>query len=307
MLRPYKKQPLAIPDQIEKLKSKGLLFENDSSSEHFLKNNNYYRFSGYTYSFRNQSCPNRFFKKGTYFEDIVSLYHFDSQLRSFILNAIEKIEIAFRTQIINQYSITHKNSHWNQDPSHFLKISENSVFLNDMNNYLGKCKDEFVLHYKKNYNFPENPPCWVYFELMNFGQLTSLYENLNTSTSCKVDIAKYFGFTKTRDLEQWMRALRMTRNICAHHSRLWNKSISANILQNSKNLQRPFIENIPVNPNQNKIYAIICGIQYLLNIIEPSNDFRKELKLIMKQKSKNELKAMGFVKDWEKEPFWNKK
>lgn len=304
MSQPYQKLPLSVSDQIIKLKSKKLLFKNEADAEQFLLNNGYYRVSGYAFSFRNQNSPMNYFKKNAHFEDIVSLYQFDSNFRSFILNAIEKIEISFRAQIVNQYSMVY-GSHWNSDSTLFKINKEHSNYLADIDAFIFNCNDDFIKHYKTKYNSPKRPPSWMCFEIMSFGQVLSLYQNLDDSKKCKIDIAKYFGLMKTKDLIQWMRAFRIIRNICAHHGRLWNKSIPANVWLNPQNMLNPFITIYPQNPNRNKIYASICCIQYLLNIIEPANTFGSDLKIIMQQKSQNESKAMGFPTGWENEVFWS--
>ena len=58
------------------------------------------------------------FKKGTTWEMTHQLYVFDRKLRILVFDAIERLEIAIRTQII--YQLSHKyGSHWQDDPSIF--------------------------------------------------------------------------------------------------------------------------------------------------------------------------------------------
>lgn len=46
---PYEKPPLTYQEQINKLKSRGLHFENEDRAHHLLQHLSYYRFSAYLY------------------------------------------------------------------------------------------------------------------------------------------------------------------------------------------------------------------------------------------------------------------
>lgn len=114
----YDKPAINISDQIEKLKSRGLLFDNEKKASHYLSNISYYRLRAYTFPFQDNTDPNHPFIKKISFEKIIQLYVFDRQLRILLFNALEKIEIAFRTQIIYQYAIQY-GSHWHIDTTLF--------------------------------------------------------------------------------------------------------------------------------------------------------------------------------------------
>jgi len=58
----------------------------------------YYRLSAYWYPFRQ---PDDTLKPGTTLKTIWRRYTFDRQLRLLVLDAIERVEIAVRTQIVN--------------------------------------------------------------------------------------------------------------------------------------------------------------------------------------------------------------
>src|SRR5207237_4434280 len=67
-----------------------------------LSSVNYYRLSGYWHPFRN---PDHTFKENTRFDTVWQRYVFDRQLRLLVMDAIERIEIAARTQLA--YRIAH--------------------------------------------------------------------------------------------------------------------------------------------------------------------------------------------------------
>ena len=302
----YTKSPLSIEEQVNKLEQRGMLFKNDDkkSAENFLSHNNYYRFSGYAFTFQDRKSP-KLFKKDVDFETVLNLYEFDSELRSLLMKAISKIEIALRTQIVNNYSMMHL-SHWHIDPSLFKDRNRHNEFLKNLQDNIKCSGEDFIRHYNKEYETPSVPPNWMCLEIISFGQLSLLYKNLDDSKGPKINIAKHFGLNTTHLLGKWIHGIHIIRNICAHHGRLWNRSIPVEMLiQNeiSKDLQNSFIKIMPSSPN--RIYASICSIQYLLDIIESNNTFRNELKELMNKLPANQKGNMGFVKNWDKDQFWN--
>lgn len=296
----YSKHPLSIKEQVKELEEEGIVFNNDNKklAEHILCHNYYYRFSRYT----------KPFKEGVDFETVLKLYEFDCELRSLLMHTISKIEIALRTQIINHYSMTY-SSHWHINPTLFKNQKYHADFLKELQKSINdKNKDdEFIGNYKRRYTDPSIPPNWMCFEIISFGQLSLLYKNLDDSKGPKIEIAKHFGLKTTRLLGKWIHGIHIMRNICAHHGRLWNRPIPIKMLiqkEVEEGIRDPFVKIIPSNPY--KIYASLCSIQYFLDIIEPNNTFRNELKELMNKLPANRRGDMGFVKNWDKDSFWNK-
>ena len=90
------KQPKTFAQQVEIIKEKGFIIDNDTECIGFLKQANYYRLSAYFLPFRK--------KDGTYFSNInfhriQRIYEFDSRLRGVLFNYIEKVELYLRTQL----------------------------------------------------------------------------------------------------------------------------------------------------------------------------------------------------------------
>src|SRR5690554_5939805 len=122
----YKKPALPVPEQISKLKERGLIIPDDTLAERYLSNISYYRLRAYTYPYQNNLKENQPFISEVSIEDIMELYTFDRHLRLLIFDAVERIEIALRTQIIYQWALLN-GSHWHlqqnlyKDNSKFIK------------------------------------------------------------------------------------------------------------------------------------------------------------------------------------------
>jgi len=294
----YSKLPISILEQIQKLKQRGLLFHNENKAAHYLSNISYYRLRAYTYPFQDNSHSEQPFVKEIDFEDIIQLYVFDRQLRLLIFNAIEKIEIALRTQIIYQYSLLY-GSHWHLNPA----LYNNAVYFADhiasLQKEIDRSNETFIKHYKEKYADPKEPPCWMSLEVSSMGLLSKIFENLKKD-ACKNRIAAHFGLKDVDVLVSWMRCFSIIRNTCAHHGRIWNRRWTKIALP-----RKPlalFLQNKDIHPN--KIYASISCILYVLNIISPGHDFKKRLLDLMKSCPLMQEKEMGFIQHWRQEALW---
>ncbi len=105
----YTKPALTVDQQITLLESRGLTVKDIDKAQHYLQFINYYRLSGYSICFEQLDNGKRShqFNPGTTFDDILALYNFDRHLRIHVMDAIERIEVAIRTQICLQMAVTH--------------------------------------------------------------------------------------------------------------------------------------------------------------------------------------------------------
>lgn len=296
----YTKLPLTIPQQIELLKKRGLKFDNEANASHYLSNISYYRLRAYTYPFQDNLNSNHLFIKQISFNDIINLYVFDRQLRLLLFNAIEKIEIALRTQIIYQYSINY-GGFWHLNSTLFNNCEYFAEQKAALQKEINRSNEIFIKHYKNTYTNPIDPPSWMSLEVSSMGLLSKIFANLKKDKSKDI-IAHHFGLKDVDILTNWIFCLSILRNICAHHGRIWNRRLPQIILP-----RKPiytFINNKQIHTN--KIYASICCIQYILNIISPEHNFKNNLFILMNNCPLLQDNEMGFPINWQNEPFWGK-
>ena len=141
-------------------------------------------------------------------------------------------------------------------------------------------------------------------EVISFGTLSRLYELLKKDDNKKL-IAKKFGLNKIDIMENWMHALSNLRNCCAHHSRIWNRRFIVN-MQLPTNTDNLFLDRDTISTTKrNKLFAYLCSIKYLLDIISPKNDFHKNLKTLIENGGNLlSLKDMGFPNNWNYLGVW---
>ncbi|MDV0444874.1 hypothetical protein MmiAt1_04190 [Methanimicrococcus sp. At1] len=294
----YAKPALNINEQYNKLCQQKLIINDEEETKSFLLNNSLFRFRSYSYFFQEMKTPGKPFKNQVCFNDIIDLYDFDNELRLLVFKAIQKIEIAVRNQIIYEYSIEY-GSHWHLDSKHFHNIDQYSKFKEKIDSEEKRDSGKDIQKYKQRYPTSKSSACWIIFDVISFTSLSLMFGNLNKSVQTK-NIVKHFGLNNYFVLRNWIYCLTVLRNICAHHSRLWNRELI--------DLQVPAKTSQPFTINQNKpkcVYSYLCCLQYLLNQVDKNNTFKTDLKnLFSNYSSSLYLIEMGFPHDWEKEEFW---
>ncbi len=315
-MKNYSKPALTFEKQIKLLEKRGLIITDRQRVDRLLSNISYYRLSGYMLPFKpNKVIENEKFATGTTWDDIYNLYVFDRKLRLLIFDAIERIEVGFRTQLIYQLSLKY-GSHWQDNPALFNIIEKKDrknnkllfsidVFSNIQEHLAKQLKSNgaevFIKHYKKTYNSPQNPPCWMSVEILYFNHLSVICESLKNEKDLK-DIALYFGFKNSSVFCSWMHTINYVRNICAHHSRLWNRELNIVPMK----LLKP-LKNWVDNPNtiqRSRVYYFLCMINYLLQTINPTNSLNSRLKDLLKEYPNINIGYMGFPQEWETQDLW---
>ncbi len=208
----YTKPPLSIPEQISRLKLRGLNFSDEIKAAHYLSNISYYRLRAYTFPFQDNNDPAHPFNHTISFEEIIQLYVFDRKLRLLVFNAIEKIEVALRTKIVYEFSMTF-GSHWYEDGNMYRDNYHFNRNIATLYDEINRSTETFIQHYKNTYTSPINPPAWMSLEVVSMGLLSKLFSNLKKGSE-KKRVATEFGLTNPVILESWMHAFANLRNVC---------------------------------------------------------------------------------------------
>ena len=235
------------------------------------------------------------------FDEIIDLYLFDRGLRLLIFDAIESIEVTFRTQLIYHPSMS-GGAFWFEEASNFEDASRLTDHLRKLDEEVERSSGEvFINHFFRKYDEEDTPPAWMTFEVLSLGLLSKFYQNMRVSLSAKRDIANHFGVSQPVVFQSWIRSITYVRNICAHHSRLWNR-----ILTN-----KPMIPRTPPSlwistpmPSNDKIYYFLSCLTHMLREIQPETTFVDRLKNLFEKHPKVSKSSMEFPVNWESQPFW---
>lgn len=285
--REYDKSFLDISEQINLLKSRGLIIEDEEEARYFLRNVSYYHLSAYTKAFQESDNEDRF-KDQTTFKDVLDLYNFDKKLRLLLLDLLERIEMSFK--YVLAYELTNakgKNIYWYADRNNFDSNEKVDRFFEDLKSRLKESKEIYISHFYQKYSNPF-PPAWIFFESLTFGECSLLSRNL-----CDNDtqiIAGFYGLSK-RGTIQMLHYLSHLRNLCAHHSRVWNKEFTIKISKYKR------YNDVFGDSSSSSLYAYLVVAQIFLLKISPTFGWIEKLKDLI-DKYNIPLYRMGFPEDW---------
>lgn len=294
----YDKLAIDFTDQLAVLKSYGLIIEDNEVALQQLHSISYFRFASYLQSFESNSVSHQLALK-THFNDVISLYVFDKNLRTLIFTAIQDIEIALRTRVIHYFSLLH-NPFWFLDGSLFRDGDIHQVCLNKIMMEVGRSREDFISEYYAKYESPSIPPAWKTMEVLSFGTLSKLFCNFKDSRAKKL-VAKDFMLPQYTYLENWMKCAAVLRNACAHHARIWNRRYPM-IPTMPKYLPSSWISIQRFRPN--KLYNQLCCLVYLEQSISPNGNFKGKLIQLLGSAPNEYLRHMGFPQEWQTEPLW---
>ena len=313
----YSKHWVDVPTQIRVLESRGLVIGNPHSAAEFLSYINYYRFTGYCLRFQTfaDSNGNRLFAKGATFEDVRDLCAFDKALRDVFADGLEMIEISIKAATADVFGGAY-DAFGHLDQSHFAesftapaKGSEPGdptayeVWLAKLRGETRRSRELFVTHFKDQYLEYPDLPIWMVCEVASFGSVSRLYDNMLKSEM--KGVAQRYGLQPTF-LASFLHAFVYLRNVCAHHSRLWDKSLSIKPQLPPGKLWDP-IRKSPAN----SLFTAASAIYWMLghdSVASASRKlWRETLVKVMTGFSKRfpELvRFTGFPSDWQSLALW---
>lgn len=296
----FTKPAIDINAQIALLRSRGLTIDDEERARRYLGFIGFYRFSGYALVFQvnyNADGSHRF-HPGANFDDILDLYIFDRKLRLTVLDALERIEVAVRTSLSHEMSISH-GTHWFMDEAPFVPRYDHGIFLQHLKKEIGHepsrahARQVFIQHYYDKYGDPELPPSWMVFEVLSFGSVSQVFKNLKREN--QKPIAKVFELDGGV-LASWLHTITYLRNLVAHHQRLWNRSFTIKPIPAKR-----YAEDLK---DPSRFYAQAVIIQALLKTIAPDSQWSHRLAQLMAEHPKVPAHRMGFPVDWQMREIW---
>lgn len=287
----YNKPAMTIEAQITKLCQRGLQITDKTHIMRDLEQKNYYRLRAYWLPFeRMNKFGEHVFLPETTWNKVMELYEFDRELRLLILSAIERIEISARTRWAHVLSLKY-GAHAHENEKIFFDATKHQEHLARLRQEYLKSREVFADHFRNNYPTLVTPPIWSVCELMSLGELSRWYGMIKLRSDRNA-IAACYGIDEMV-LRSFLHHLTVVRNLCAHHSRLWNRKLALT-LKIPKKQTRYF-----AGGKVDKIYPTVVMLWLLLQTVEPKCNWLQQLKrLFVKYPGVNSNK-MGFPSEWE--------
>lgn len=319
----------SVDEQIEKLRSRGMVIANEVETKKIIDLENYYNLiNGYKEPFLavHRNDENNKIEKyidGTKFEEIYALYMFDRELRNVFIRYILEIENHVKSVLARDFSKKYGHDNYlkisNFDTSvkkherktTAQKTGEVSDLISQLQHEIARQlskNNPMISHYMLNHGYI---PLWVLVNTLSIGTISKFYSYLKQKD--QNDIGKKFSL-KPNEMNSFLQILTIYRNACAHDERLYNlKALSRNMTPNSiRTMPIHKVLNIPVNKNNNNptngkndLFAIVIIFKIMLSTESFNKLFISVKKLLEDLNSQLKTisssiieKEMGFPSNW---------
>jgi len=322
----YTKPHLTFAQQVQKLSDHGLVCDDGPGTVQRLQAVGYYRLSAYVYPYRELLSAEQ--QSGAHYradnvrpqvtwKNVVDLWAFDRSLRLLCLDAAETIEVGVRTQIAYVLGARDRFGHTRRDALDAARCDAacreaDTEFDGWMEKYRdlvrGARNEDYVKHHLLTYPQDE-VPIWVAVEFFSFGAVNRLLGLLKVEDANEV--ARAVGVSSGAKLRAFLLTVSYIRNLAAHHSRLWNRTLTVKL---------PKVYSTEVGPDlaalatgtalEPKVYPALAVMAYLVRNIDPCSDWPRKVRerVLNKFPQVPYLTAdtdMGFPAGWDAEPLWH--
>lgn len=329
----YTKPHLTHEEQLAQLVGRGLACADEAVAIDLLKTVGYYRLSAYIYPFRelrqesfdgrpaNGPYRSDRIRDGITLDHIEALWRFDRKLRLVCLDAIETVEIGLRSRLAYVVGLRDRLGHVHRDSldpdacSRPARVGWQQTNQDAFDQWLAKYKvlehearnEEYVVHHKEKYD--GHMPVWIAVEFFDFGALSRLFGLLNKHD--QNTIANDVGIRGGPLLAAWLRDVNYLRNLCAHHSRLWNRQPTYKPGKFKPAQVGSTLRHAAQLEPRNKIYIHLAVLAYLVRALDPRQNWPLALRTLIKKfpaiPGISPETDMGFPEGWSDLPLWTMK
>lgn len=211
-----------LEEQIDILRSKGLIVNDEEKAKNILLKENYFFISGYRHLFMKSYNDGKFLA-GTTFDELYAVFQFDRQVRNIMFKHILVVENNLKSLI--SYVMSKKYGFHEKDYLNITNFTQDPMKVRQVHDVIDKMKRQIRVngkqhsatsHYLSNYGYI---PLWISVKILSFGIVSELYsilkeeEQEEIANIYKIDIAS---------LGIYLAILSNYRNLCAHEDILYD-------------------------------------------------------------------------------------
>lgn len=296
-----------LREQLEIMKSKGMVIEDEAFTKKVLLRENYFFLNGYRHPFMKASSDKHFLQ-GTTFEEMYSLFLFDRAIRNVFLKNLLIIENNLKS--IFSYQLSKKYGYKEKDYLRAKNFTSDRSKQRQINDLIKKMKRQIrsnshqhtaTAHYAQNYGYV---PLWILVKVLSFGiigELFSIFKYEDQFDICElyhIDISTFHIY---------LPILSNYRNLCAHEDIFYENrtqkvipdTIYHKVLEIPKNEKGVYIYG------KNDVFALLIIMKQMLTDQE-FTDFILELDGWIQNldynlhtiKIEKIMNRMGFPENW---------
>ena len=182
-----------LNEQVDILRFKELIINDENYAKKVLLRENYFFLMGYRHLFMEPG--DKKFKNGTTFEELYSLFLFDRSIRNILFKYILVIENNLKS--ITSYQLSKKYGYRERDYLKEKNFTSDPSKQAQVNDLLKKMKRQIrvngaqhsaTLHYVSNYGYI---PLWILVKVLSFGIVSEMYLNYIASYYKKIEKSVY--------------------------------------------------------------------------------------------------------------------
>ncbi len=279
-----------LDEQINIMRDKGMIIEDEILAKEILLRENYFFLNGYRSLFM-KSHADKTFVPGATFRELYGVFNFDRQVRNILFKNLLIIENNLKSIISYHLSKTYgirENDYLN--PNNFNKDPEKRRQVNDL---LQKMKRQIransdshtaTAHYQSNYGYI---PLWIAVKVLSFGIVSELFIILKPKD--QKEVAELLDID-ANDLITYLPVLANYRNLCAHEEILFDHRVQRKIEDTKfhQKLDIPKMDGEYIY-GKNDMFALIIILKQLLR----PDDFHSMIKELDYEISKLEGKLVS--------------
>ena len=222
-----RKQVRSVSEMVELLQQRGLTIDVPDMSG-VLLDNNYYRLSAYFRPFQKDPAHgDNNFQTGVRASDFLTPFMMDGQFRSLILEGTSRLELKLRARLA--YHLALNGNAYNYDePASYRDAAypdgtlKRDSLIENIKGWMSRSHEVCIQHYRHQH---EQPPVWAVVEVLPFDTLSKIFQlhadvDAVTQTAHSLDLGG-----NRRRASEIVHAMVYLRNLCSHHSRLWNREM----------------------------------------------------------------------------------
>ncbi|NLM62895.1 MAG: Abi family protein [Mollicutes bacterium] len=261
-----------LDEQIEILKSKGLIIKYPERAKEILYRENYFFISGYRHLFM-RSYKDRKFFPGTTFEELYATFLFDRRIRNIMFKYILIVENNVKSKL--SYILSKKYGYKEKNYLDSKNFNQDSYKTKQVHDVLNKMKRQIringrqhraTMHYISNYGYI---PMWILVKVLSFGIVSELYNILKPED--QLALAEDYNLDN-ETLSIYLSLLANYRNLCAHEDILYDHRTQRSIPDTKYHyLLNIDMTNNEYNYGKNDLYALVIILKHMLT----KNEFRE--------------------------------
>lgn len=211
-----------LDEQIEILKEKGLIINDEEKAKEILFRENYFFISGYRHLFQRNNGDSQFVA-GTTFEELYGTFIFDRNIRNIMFKYILIVENNIKSII--GYQMSRKYGYKEKEYLNPKNFNQDNIKIRQVYDVLNKVKRQIRVngkqhkatsHYITNYGYI---PMWILVKVLSFGIISEIYGILKIED--QISISSFYKLNSST-LTTYLQLLSNFRNLCAHEDILYD-------------------------------------------------------------------------------------